>query len=68
MQTDAHGKDSTLSFRCSVATVYLVRAAAARNGVLVSDWLREATETAVRRELVDFREQEHTGNPEAAGF
>jgi len=64
MQTDAHGKDATLSFRCSVATVHLARAAAARNGVLVSDWLRNVTEMALRRELTGHHSNERASGPE----
>ena len=68
MQNDGETRDVTLGFRCPESMLHLVRAAAARNGVLVSDWLRGATETALRRELVDNREQEHPLNREAAGF
>ena len=67
MQNDGERRDVTLAFRCAGSMLHMVRAAAARNGVLVSDFLREATETALRRELVDNRDQEHPRNP-AAGF
>ena len=67
MHNDGEPRDTTLGFRCAGSMLHMVRAAAARNGVLVSDWLRGATETALRRELVENREQEHPGNP-AAGF
>jgi hypothetical protein len=42
----------------------MVRAAAARRGVLVSDWLREVTERALRRELTGHHINERAPGPE----
>ena len=68
MQNEYEPRNATLGFRCAESMVHMVRAAAARNGTLVSDWLREATETALRRELLDKPAHDHPVNPGLAGF
>ncbi len=52
MHNEGEPRDTTLGFRCPESMLHLVRAAAARRGVLVSDWLRGATETVLHSELL----------------
>ena len=64
MQNATGARDATLGFRCAASMAHMVRAAAARNGVLVSDWLREVTEMALRRELTGHHINERAPGPE----
>lgn len=62
MQNETGARDSTLGFRCAASMVHMVRAAAARQGILVSDWLRAVTRSALERELLAERIEHAPGS------
>lgn len=62
MHNDGEPRDTTLGFRCAGSMLHMVRAAAARQGVLVSDWLREVTRSALERELLAERIEHAPGS------
>jgi hypothetical protein len=52
MENRDEPREATLGFRCTVSMSHMVRAAAAKQGVLVSDWLRRATARVLQSEFL----------------
>lgn len=51
MSSNENGKTAVVSFRVREFEAHMLRAAAARRNVFLSDWVRDAAMVAVRQEL-----------------
>ena len=57
MQAVQTERTETVAFRVSLMEKFLLQAAAARRGNVMSDWLRTATNDAVKREIEELDRQ-----------